>query len=95
MDPRPHPEHARMAAYHQFAERYAIDDFDTFLRLYDVHELMAYLPPHPTPVQREALNALIGTTGETYGYLDWIKSNNTFELIMRWQERTQYLDLGS
>ncbi|MGB3618468.1 MAG: hypothetical protein WBA12_10125 [Catalinimonas sp.] len=83
-----HPEHARLEAYRRFADRWEVTDFEAFVRLYDVHELTAFLPPEPTADERAALDELIGVEGETYGYLDWVKSNNTFELIMRWQERT-------
>ena len=68
--------------------KYEIENIEAFSRLYDIDELVLFLPENPTPAEKEALRELIGVQGVTYGYMDWIKSNNTFELIMQWRERT-------
>ncbi|SDK40927.1 hypothetical protein SAMN05421823_102666 [Catalinimonas alkaloidigena] len=86
-------EQHRLPAYLAFADRYDIQDVATFIRLYDIDELTCFLPATPTDEEKRVLNALIGVEGVTYGYLDWIKSNNTFELLMQWQEQTgRYVD---
>lgn len=71
-----------------FCATYGITDVETFSRLYELDELLLFLPPHPNLFEQQVLQELIGTQGVTYGYLDWVKSNNTFELIMQWRERT-------
>ncbi len=50
-----------------------------------------FFPPKPTEKEKAALQRLIGVKGETYGYMDYVKSNNTFELIMQWREATDNL----
>jgi hypothetical protein len=81
-------EKPRLPQYRNFCEAYGLEPFEVVVALYDVDELTAHLPPSPTEAQKAALQKLIGTTGVP-GYMDYIKSNNTFELIMRWQESTQ------
>lgn len=72
----------------QFCKAYGIEDIDKFLSLYDIGELILFLPPCPTESEKKALQQLLGIQGVTYGYMDWVKSNNTFELIMQWREQT-------
>jgi hypothetical protein len=81
-------EKARLPQYRNFCEAYGIEQFEEVVALYDIDELSAHVPPQPTAAQQQAMQQLVGTTGEA-GYMDYIKSNNTFELIMRWQEATQ------
>ncbi len=71
----------------QFCEAYGIQDSSQLEKLYEVKELMAFLPANPSPSEQEALRELIGVTSVS-GYLDYVKSNNTFELIMQWREKT-------
>lgn len=73
--------------YKAFQDLYDIDDLEKLVKLYDIYELVSFLPPSPTPKQKEVLNQLIGVTSES-GYMDFTRSTNTFELIMRWQEET-------
>jgi len=80
-------EKHRLDRYRAFAETYGISDFETLVRLYDIDDLEAFLPPQPTAEEKMTLNALIGLRG-VEGYMDYVKSNHTFELIMQWQERT-------
>ena len=80
-------EQHRMDRYRSFAELYELSDLETFVRLYDVDELSQFLPAEPTKQEKSALNTLIGVKGVS-GYMDYIKSNHTFELIMQWQEQT-------
>ena len=67
---------------------YEIEDIEAFSRLYEVDELVLFLPQNPTQAEKEVLQELVGLQGVTYGYMDWVKTNNTFELIMQWRERT-------
>jgi hypothetical protein len=71
----------------QFCTTYGITDVATFDKLYEVEEIALFLPPHPTDAEKKALQELIGINGVTYGYMDYVKSNNTFELIMQWKEK--------
>ncbi len=71
----------------QFCTAYGITDITTFDKLYEVEEIVLFLPPHPTEAEKNALQGLIGLEGVTYGYMDYVKSNNTFELIMQWKEK--------
>jgi hypothetical protein len=75
-------------AHAQFCQAYGIQDMESLDRLYEIDELILFLPPNPTVTEKTTLHELIGLQGETYGYMDWVKSNNTFELIMRWREQT-------
>jgi hypothetical protein len=72
----------------QFCQLYGIQDMDSLDRLYEIDELILFLPPYPSDTEKKILQELLGLQGETYGYMDWIKSNNTFELIMQWREQT-------
>jgi hypothetical protein len=76
--------------HRQFYEAYGITDIIAFTRLYEVEELVLFLPPAPTDPEKQALQELIGVQGVTYGYMDYVKSNNTFELIMQWKEKLNY-----
>lgn len=77
-----------MNAQNQFYQTYEIQDAELFSSLYDIDELILFLPSQPTQAEKKALQQISGVQGVTYGYIDWIKSNNTFELIMQWRERT-------
>ncbi len=70
-----------------FCERYGLTDPQKIVQLYEVEELIRYLPIQPSPTERKALQTLIGTEGVS-GYMDYIRSGNTFELIMQWREAT-------
>ena len=72
----------------QFCEIYGIEDIELFNRLYEIDEIVLFLPPNPTDTEKRALQELVGLEGVTYGFMDYVKSNNTFELIMQWRERT-------
>lgn len=86
-------EGPRLDRYHQLADKWAIEDFDRLVELYDVDQLQQALPPEPNEEDRKTLNRLIGVTGEA-GYIDQIKSGNTFELIMQFQENTGRFGTG-
>lgn len=81
-----HEQH-HLERYKAFCHLYGIADWELCTKLYEIDELICFMPPHPTEQEREALASLIGTTCES-GYWDYYKSNNTFELIMQWQEKT-------
>lgn len=82
-------EAPRLHRYRNFAEKYGIEDFETFVAMYDVDELSQHLPEYPSAEEKEALPPLIGVAVQAdAGYIDYRKSNNTFELIMQWQEKT-------
>ncbi|MEL7341464.1 MAG: hypothetical protein AAGM67_13365 [Bacteroidota bacterium] len=88
-DPQ-HPfelEKHRLDRYMAFADLYDIKDRETFVELYEIDELQAFLPVSPTSEEKSALNQLVGVKGVS-GYMDYVKSNHTFELIMQWQEMT-------
>ncbi len=74
----------------QFCTAYGITDTATFDKLYEVEEVVLFLPPTPTEKEKKALQQLIGLTGVSYGYMDYVKSNNTFELIMQWKDKLAY-----
>ena len=80
-------EKHRLPRYQAFAERYGISDLETLVRLYEIDDLETFLPAQPTALERATLDTLIGVRG-VEGYMDYVKSNHTFELIMQWQERT-------
>ena len=81
----------QMAQYEAFAKLYDIKDLATFIQLYDVFELVSFMPSQPTEEEKALFNELLGTTTDS-GYMDYQRSNNTFELIMQWQERTGRFD---
>lgn len=87
-------EKARLPQYRNFCEAYGIEQFEVMVALYDIDELSAHLPHQPSEAQQKALQEVIGTTGVP-GYMDYIKSNNTFELIMRWQEKLQNFEANA
>jgi hypothetical protein len=86
-------EKHRLERYETFAEEYAIpkEKFETFVGLYEIDDLQSFLPPKPTGKQRQVLNELIGVKG-VQGYMDYEKSQHTFELIMQWQEQMASFD---
>ncbi|MCC5943868.1 MAG: hypothetical protein JJT94_02965 [Bernardetiaceae bacterium] len=75
----------------RFCEVYGIDKPEELLRLYEVDELMCFMPATPSEAEKKALQELVGLRWDDpyYGYMDYHKSNNTFELIMQWREKTQ------
>ena len=80
-------EKHRLERYVSFSKAYQIQDFDIFVELYDIDELAIFMPIVPSEKEIQIFNELIGTIG-TPGYMDYEKSNNTFELIMQWREKT-------
>lgn len=80
-------EKHRLTRYQEFARRYQVENLDLLVKLYEIDDLESFLPPSPSPYEQKIFNQLIGTEGTT-GYMDYAKSNHTFELIMSWQELT-------
>lgn len=87
-------ESHRIERYRNFATLYEIKEsnFDTFVGLYDIDDLLSFMPQTPSTKEKQILNELIGVTG-VEGYLDHRKAHNTFELIMLWREQTGNWDL--
>lgn len=73
-----------------FYQVYEINDPQKIESLYEINELLIFLPPKPTTHEKQVFHELIGVKGES-GYLDYDKSNNTFELLMQWREKTNNL----
>jgi hypothetical protein len=90
MEELKHDQH-HLDKYRAFCDLYGIEDFVQFVRLYDIYELVSFLPAQPTEAEKRLLNELNGAVAES-GYLDYQRSTNTFELIMQWQERTGNFD---
>ena len=84
------PENHRIAQYRRFQQAYDIPEasFESFVQLYDIDDLEAFLPANPSNKEKHSLHTLIGVQGVRSGYMDWVKSGHTFELIMQWQELT-------
>lgn len=80
-----------LAQYRAFAELYEVEKFDQLVALYNVYELTCFMPANPTAAEKQIFNNLIGVTTES-GYMDYQRSNNTFELIMQWQEKCGRFD---
>lgn len=80
-------EKHRLDQYRRFADAYQVEDFETLVKLYDIDDLQGFLPAQPSEKEKQILRELIGVTG-VKGYIDYIKNNNTFELVMQWQEQT-------
>ncbi|GAB4402357.1 MAG: hypothetical protein OHK0053_26230 [Microscillaceae bacterium] len=70
-----------------FCEVYQIEEPERLKRLYDIDELWLNMPAQPTQAEKQALQELIGVQGVS-GYMDYVRSNNTFELMMQWREKT-------
>ncbi len=70
-----------------FCQKYQLTDPARIAKLYEIEELLMYLPSEPSLEEQTALQKLIGVEGVS-GYMDYIKSGNTFELIMQWREAT-------
>ncbi|MEM6346530.1 MAG: hypothetical protein AAF927_21765 [Bacteroidota bacterium] len=87
-------EKHRLDRYKAFRDRYDITEFEKLVKLYEIDDLESFLPPQPSEFEKQILNQLIGTMGME-GYMDYVKSNHTFELIMQWQELTQNHDLNA
>jgi len=81
----------QLQQYQAFAELYEIEDFEQFVKMYDVFELVSFMPAQPTARERKLFNELLGASAES-GYMDYQRSNNTFELIMQWQEQSGRFD---
>lgn len=77
----------RISRYRTFSRLYSINNFQLFVNLYDIDELLALMPTNPTPQQKHIFNSLIGVTGER-GYLDYQKSNNTYAIVRQFQAET-------
>ena len=84
----PEFEKHRQAAYEDFARRYSLADPAKLASLYDINELNDFLPPSPTDDQKAIISRLVGLEGVPSGYIDYQKSNNTFELLMQYTEET-------
>ncbi|MFT5915631.1 MAG: hypothetical protein ACJAWV_000534 [Flammeovirgaceae bacterium] len=82
-----HDKH-HLDKYKAFCELYGIADWQRMVKMYDIFELVSFLPPNPTEDEKTALQNAVGAEAES-GYLDYKRSNNTFELIMQWQEATE------
>lgn len=80
-------EKERMPRYEAFAKTWGLKDLRTLVALYDIDELLSFLPPEPNSMEKGALQEIMGATTPS-AYMDYQKSNNTFELIMQWQELT-------
>ncbi|MEM1134321.1 MAG: hypothetical protein AAGI07_00680 [Bacteroidota bacterium] len=76
--------------YKAFCELYELDDFEKIIKNYDIFDLVSFFPARPTTYEKNALQNLIGVVTES-GYMDYQKTNNTFELIMQWREKTNNL----
>lgn len=81
-------EKDRQAAYEDFARRYELTDPAQLAHLYDINELNDFLPPEPTKEQKSIVQNLVGLEGVPSGYIDYQRSNNTFELLMQYTEAT-------
>jgi len=77
--------------YTAFCQLYGISDIKSVVQLYDIYELVSFLPAYPNESDKKALQQLIGVSSSS-GYMDYTKSTNTFELIMQWQEQTGKFD---
>lgn len=71
--------------YRTFARLYGITQLDVLVTLYEVETLLQFLPLNPSPKEKSLLNGLIGVKDDL-SYTDYERSNNTFELIRRFQE---------
>ncbi|MEL6591738.1 MAG: hypothetical protein AAFQ68_16720 [Bacteroidota bacterium] len=87
-------EKHRIERYEAFRDRYEVEDFERLVALYEIDDLESFLPPSPSDYEKKIFNQLVGTLG-VEGYMDYRKSNHTFELIMQWQELTNNLDLNA
>ena len=77
------------SAYAPFCEKWEIENVEKVEKLYDLESLKAFLPEHPTEEDKAALQSVLGAGFDHfYGYIDYQKSTNTFELIMQWREKT-------
>ncbi len=71
----------------EFCERYQLSNPQVVGRLYEIAELAQHMPKNPSPLEIKALQELIGVEGQSV-YVDYVRSGNTFELIMQWREKT-------
>ena len=75
--------------YALFCQQWNIDDIKKVEEMYHLEDLKAFLPDEPTEKDKIALNSVLGASFDNfYGYMDYQKSTNTFELIMQWREKT-------
>ncbi len=70
-----------------FIKNYALTELEqkTIENLYELNEIILFLPKNPTTSQVQSFKKILGVQIGS-GYLDYQKSNNTFELIMQWRE---------
>lgn len=75
--------------YTLFCQRWNIEDVKKVEKMYHLEDLKSFLPDEPTEEDKIALNSVLGASfDDFYGYIDYQKSTNTFELIMQWREKT-------
>jgi len=80
--------------YALFCKRWNIDDVKKVEDMYHLEDLKAFLPDEPTEKDKIALNSVLGASFDNfYGYMDYQKSTNTFELIMQWREKTGIFEI--
>jgi hypothetical protein len=84
----PHDLH-HLDKYLTFCELYGIEDVEKFVKLYEIDELLCFMPHSPNEKEQKALQDLVGVESQM-GYMDYERSNNTFELIMQWQEKMNH-----
>ncbi|GAB4347023.1 MAG: hypothetical protein OHK0038_27070 [Flammeovirgaceae bacterium] len=84
----PHDIH-HLDKYLFFCELYGIEDVEQFVKLYEIDELLCFMPSTPNEQERKALQELVGVESPM-GYMDYNRTNNTFELIMQWQEKLNH-----
>ena len=77
------------SSYASFCKKWEIENIEKVERLYDLESLKSFLPDFPTEEDKKALKSVLGVAFDHfYGYIDYQKSTNTFELIMQWREKT-------
>lgn len=75
--------------YTLFCKKWNIEDIKKVEQLYHLEDLKTFLPQEPTEKDKAVLNSVLGASFDNfYGYMDYQKSTNTFELIMQWREKT-------
>lgn len=90
-DPELVNDQHHLAKYEAFCTLYGIEEVKTVVKMYDIYELVSFLPAFPSESDKEALQGIIGASAAS-GYMDYARSTNTFELIMQWQEKTGKFD---
>ncbi len=73
-----------------FCKKWSIDDVKKILQVYHLEELKEFLPKQPNEKDKIILNSILEKSFDNfYGYMDYQKSKNTFELIMKWREKNK------